>query len=585
MRATLALTQLALFGGGSLGSAATLVSIDHPRKDTVHAAGFELTRAGKVTVAAVGIQPLRHGDLTAYAWIIDSRTRRPVWEMDEGSTEAVSGDRLQRRVEETLTLDPGRYELYYYAGSYEWSGREGRDGSNDWNWVEGLTRALHRDGRRSDVEYDVEDHLEGCQVTLSSTELGPQDLQTFDPTGELPAALFVANRMGDSKFVQKGLRLDKPMSVRVYAVLEQVRRAKLPADYGWIQDAATGKRVWEMDVWNTKRAGGSTKNRLCNDEVQLEAGDYLACFGTDDSHSYPVFNQNPPADPLNWGIMLLPGAGFDATAFHTYDPQPRQALVDLTRVGDGQYREQAFRLAKECDLHVRAVGEFGLGRQEFADYGWIADARTGKTIWEMTERNTIHAGGAEKNRMFESVVHLPAGEYVAAYVSDDSHSYRKWNAGAPFQPESWGLAVLPGPQMAPGDLKPIDASEMRKSADVLVELVRVGSSQDRRQRFVLDKPTRVAVYALGESAHGDMADYGWIVDERSGKTVWEMTDDDTRPAGGALKNRMAQDEILLPAGTYVAHYVTDDSHAFGDWNAERPRDPMAWGITLRVVGE
>ena len=37
----------------------------------------------------------------------------------------------------------------------------------------------------------------------------------------------------------------------------------------------------------------------------------------------------------------------------------------------------------------------------------------------------------------------------------------------------------------------------------------------------------------------------------------------------------------LPAGEYVVHYVTDDSHCFGQWNQEAPFEPERWGITIR----
>jgi hypothetical protein len=32
-------------------------------------------------------------------------------------------------------------------------------------------------------------------------------------------------------------------------------------------------------------------------------------------------------------------------------------------------------------------------------------------------------------------------------------------------------------------------------------------------------------------------------------------------------------------------YRTDDSHAFGEWNAAPPRDPDSWGITVTLAGE
>jgi hypothetical protein len=41
----------------------------------------------------------------------------------------------------------------------------------------------------------------------------------------------------------------------------------------------------------------------------------------------------------------------------------------------------------------------------------------------------------------------------------------------------------------------------------------------------------------------------------------------------------------LKAGKYIVHYQTDDSHAFGDWNADPPLDQTNWGITIYVFSD
>ena len=77
-----------------------------------------------------------------------------------------------------------------------------------------------------------------------------------------------------------------------------------------------------------------------------------------------------------------------------------------------------------------------------------------------------------------------------------------------------------------------------------------------------------------------MVDFGWIEDVKSGRRVWEMTYRTTEHGGGAQKNRRFDGTITLPAGEYVLVYESDDSHAFGAWNAAPPEDPEAWGITV-----
>jgi len=55
------------------------------------------------------------------------------------------------------------------------------------------------------------------------------------------------------------------------------------------------------------------------------------------------------------------------------------------------------------------------------------------------------------------------------------------------------------------------------------------------------------------------------------------------PPAGAAKNRRFEGTIKLPAGEYVLRYETDDSHAFGSWNAAPPDEPELYGITLYRV--
>ena len=44
----------------------------------------------------------------------------------------------------------------------------------------------------------------------------------------------------------------------------------------------------------------------------------------------------------------------------------------------------------------------------------------------MKQPETKPAGGVPKNRISDTIVALPAGEYRLRYKSDDSHSYDNW---------------------------------------------------------------------------------------------------------------------------------------------------------------
>jgi hypothetical protein len=253
-------------------------------------------------------------------------------------------------------------------------------------------------------------------------------------------------------------------------------------------------------------------------------------------------------------------------------------------VRDQEDLERGFHLDRDGEVQIFALGEYDEGNDEFADYGWISKPDARDIVWEMTRRNTSPAGGAEKNRMFDGTVNLAAGDYVLHYESDDSHSYRDWNADKPFEPELWGVSLYPGPTLSTAGFKAMAISdEPVKPANTLVSLVRVGDHANERDTFKLDRATKVHIYALGEGDRDQMYDYGWIEERDTGKVVWEMTYRSTDNAGGARKNRVFDDDVMLDAGTYEAHYETDGSHSYPDWNASRPRDPRNWGITITLA--
>lgn len=195
----------------------------------------------------------------------------------------------------------------------------------------------------------------------------------------------------------------------------------------------------------------------------------------------------------------------------------------------------------------------------------------------MTRRNTQHAGGGKKNRLHDGIVHLPAGDYIVYYITDDSHSYRDWNTGPPYDPEAWGITI----RVAEEDFDPQIVKEYREREDpnILANLTGIGNHERRRDRFYIDKVTKIHIYAIGEGDRDDMYDYGWIESER-GRVLWEMTYRNTDHAGGARKNRLYNDTMILEEGEYEVHFVTDGSHSFDRWNASPPDDPFHWGIMV-----
>ena len=124
-----------------------------------------------------------------------------------------------------------------------------------------------------------------------------------------------------------------------------------------------------------------------------------------------------------------------------------------------------------------------------------------------------------------------------------------------------------------------------KDEKIIAELTRVGDDEHLRHRFELDRETKIRIKAIGEGDWDEMYDYGWIVNEQTGRKVWRMRYSNTDHAGGAKKNRMVDTIITLEPGIYTVHYISDDSHSYNNWNLSAPYDEKNWGITLYRIDE
>jgi CubicO group peptidase (beta-lactamase class C family) len=95
--------------------------------------------------------------------------------------------------------------------------------------------------------------------------------------------------------------LPREQSVRIFAIGEGTGGSMY--DYGWIENAETGKPVWEMKEPLTIHAGGAGKNRQVDTVQMLPAGKYRLHYKSDDSHSFDNWNALPPEINF-WGIAL-----------------------------------------------------------------------------------------------------------------------------------------------------------------------------------------------------------------------------------------------------------------------------------------
>ena len=570
----------------------TIVDLRDFRTQEVKSVGLTLDKDVKVHIKALGGGVDQSawfnffsGDdddrdmMFAAGWIIDPNTREPVWEMTMRNTH---GRDYRRSFDDDITLKRGSYEVYFSAYGFARS-----HGHSNFS-INIDRRKNHRNGGSSTVNFsndngdEYEEFMENAKdygITLS-TQSGEDAsaIRKFDAPMAFKNAIFAATKIGDDAWTRKSIVVTRETPVHIYAIGEG-RRHDGMYDYGWIVRNDTRERVWEMRIGNTDKAGGSVKNRKFDGNVTLDPGTYELVFITDDSHSNDDWNAAPPYDVYNHGITLLASNETDRSAISVKDPPPviRNAFVTLTHPGTNDYKSQGFTLKSDTRVRVYALGEAD-NKGDAADYGWIADAKTRKRVWDMSRERTIHGGGAQKNRFVDEIITLPKGSYIAYYVTDGSHSYNDWNADPPFDPENYGLTLM-------GASDRFDAAAVKTFAEgeesgVIAQIIRVGDDKRLNKRFSLGKQSHVRIYALGEGMDHEMYDYGWIENAGTGQRVWEMTYKMTSRAGGARKNRLVNSTIVLDKGEYELHYESDGSHSFNDWNDDPPEDRTHWGITL-----
>jgi hypothetical protein len=544
-----------------------LARIDDVRIEQVSSAIFSLEQAEELQIEAVSVRSQRL-DPWIRAWLLDRASREVVWQLEDA--EVVKRRSRLVHLEDSVSLPAGSYELYLSA----FPSHEGWKG----DWLEWLRELIGGD----DYWDELDDLVADIEVTVSARRGRPGGPNTLQEVRQALAedALVAWLGVGDDEVHEQAFRLSRDLEVEVYSVGEVTRDGTY--DGAWLVDGETGERVWELAYRGSERAGGASKNRRAHTTLSLEAGTYVAHLVTDDSHSWPRFNAQPPFDPMAWGLTIRV---VDATArafaepVELEDPLSRNVLVELTRMRDSDHRSSGFTIDRPLTVRVYALGE-GRGGEMY-DYGWMVDAGSRKTVWEMEFRDTEHAGGSDKNRLADRVLELAPGSYMVHYVTDDSHSYRDWNSTPPFDRERWGITVVAvDADFSAGDVRPYDPA---RDPSVLARIAEVGNHDHERASFTLASDAEVAVYALGEGSDGEMYDYGWI-ETSSGRAVWEMTYRMTEHAGGARKNRLVRETLLLEAGDYEVHYVTDGSHSYRRWNASPPHDPESWGITVRALG-
>lgn len=502
------------------------------------------------------------GQLAAYGWVLRRSDRSVVWSMNAGNVAPGRGT-LAHVQDDTLMLTEGEYDVYF--ASYGVQTR--REGPQRWR----------RDRNR-------------WEFVLRSVDSQAPLAPLVGAGAHEAEALWWAAPLENNRRLERFVRVHDTTSLSVYAIGQIERRPETRhEDYSWIEEALTGRRVWQLSDNGSAPAGGSLANRRFLGPVALDPGFYRAVAVTGRSHAYGAWVGNPPFDPGGWGLTLRAA---EPDAVSTFDPwQMRTPLISLVNVGDDENVREGFEVHAPTAVVVYALGEM-TGMEDRYDYAELVDETPGRsrTVWSMSWEGAVHAGGSRKNRREVAFFALEPGSYSLRYQSDGSHSAEDWNASRPDFPERWGVTLFalddipaeehlttggaPGAAPAPGVP---DAP-----GNGIVSWTRLEGSERRSYSFNLERPTRLHIRATGEISARNQYDYGWILSTDLGEAVWEMTYENTIAAGGSEDNRRFDGFVELNAGQYILYFETDGSHHYGDF-ADAPDRPEEWGLTLRMM--
>ena len=586
-----------------------LLVIEDVDSESLHHRSLDVDRDVSISITGVGSYEDDRAvpPLAAYGWILDRNTREVVWSMDDAE-DMIRGRGLTAEVKDEIALEAGQYEVFFasYGNRVEGAARRtlfGRiTGGLDWRNDE-------------DYWYLVLDVLEGKETDAKPVHRDREE--AGKSPGEM--AIWSARTARNHTAEQFLFEVKTDTRVLVRCIGEITNDAN---DWGWIENVLTRERVWEFDRENSKPAGGLEQNRVSVSEIDLPTGIYLAAYTTDATHAFNDWRGNPPFDPFNWGMSIVPSGSADALA--KFDPwENQEPIVALMPSRNSEFKAITFTVDRPDRVMLYGLGE--IKRSDRYDYGWIERApvtqqqdaeywedRTPNpdaTVWQMEYNDSEPAGGDDSNRRSIAFLELNPDTYTLYYRTDDSHAYEDWRNGEPMQSDRWGVALFSLDKQSDAfqvvrqlELNHAEKDDIEREVEavievpivtvplpvneelILAELNRQGNNVNGKISFEIDEDIPLRVIAAGEiSLSGNRYDYGSIERSSNGEVVWELTRENSVPGGGDDANRFFDEVVSFSAGEYIVRFKSDATNAFGQFDSDPPEMPAAWGVTIARV--
>ncbi|MFQ5571875.1 MAG: hypothetical protein ACE5G0_19525 [Rhodothermales bacterium] len=262
-------------------------------------------------------------------------------------------------------------------------------------------------------------------------------------------------------------------------------------------------------------------------------------------------------------------------------PPAPSGLVVFVDLEAQTLRHAAFELEQPAEVAILATGSFEQqgASSTLAAYSWIVRRADAETVWEMDPR-TAEAGRGNAAHVPGDTFDLEAGiydVYFASYGQEQRQNRRqRWRNDA----DQWEFVLRLTDETIPARRLSDRIDTITKEAENVVwTSAPMRSNREQEHLFEIKQPTQLRLYAVGE-IKGQSGDQYWIENAGTGEHVWEMKQENTKPAGGLATNRRFRGELTLAPGAYRVAAQTNRDHAFYDWEGNPPYDPSAWGLTL-----
>lgn len=358
-----------------------------------------------------------------YGVLENLATGKEVWRLTKENSRPAGGSASNFVFDDVVSLERGMYRASY------------------------ATDPAHAYGRwHGNPPYDP---TAWGMTLFASNERDAAKIRTFDVWEELKPVVKLAPAGSDVDFVQS---FDVVSTTDVFLFSMGEIDGESRYDYGWLDNRETGETVWSMATAGTRHAGGNADNTIAEGYVRLVPGKYALHYKSDDSHAYGDWNRSKPDHEERWGITMFPISdnateaiklvateSVQKTRAESHDVAGEVIFSMLNATNDqSQFRTVDFD--EEVRLHIRAIGEISQSGEY--DYGWIVDELSNATVWKMTRRNTIPAGGDERFRMFDDFLEIGPGEFSIHYETDDSYSFGDFRDSSPDFPNDYGMKVV-----------------------------------------------------------------------------------------------------------------------------------------------